>query len=94
MLIISKDMVEIDVLKVLLKSEIEMKDLGRVKKILGMNIFRDRNVEKLYFSLKRYIEKVFDRFGISTVKSVFILLIFYFKFLYYMSLKMLVKNSI
>ncbi|CAN1285750.1 Retrovirus-related Pol polyprotein from transposon TNT 1-94, partial [Linum perenne] len=42
MLIASKSKVEIDKLKVQLSKEFEMKDLGEAKKILGMEIKRDR----------------------------------------------------
>ena len=37
-LIIAKDMFEINKLKILLSGEFEMKDLGAVKKILGIEI--------------------------------------------------------
>ena len=42
MLIASKDQNEINKLKMLLKSEFEMKNLGEARKILGMEIGRDR----------------------------------------------------
>jgi hypothetical protein len=58
MLIAAKSMLEIKRLKSLLGDEFEMKDLGVVKKILGMEIHRDRKVGKLYLSQKKYIEKV------------------------------------
>jgi len=38
MLIVSKDKAEINSLKLKVKAEFEMKDLGEVKKILGMEI--------------------------------------------------------
>jgi hypothetical protein len=50
MLIAAKSMLEIKRLKSLLGDEIEMKDLSAVKKILGMEIHRDRKVGKLYLS--------------------------------------------
>jgi hypothetical protein len=42
MLILCKSIVEIDRLKTQLKNEFEMKDLGEAKKILGMEIARER----------------------------------------------------
>ncbi|KAJ4981469.1 hypothetical protein NE237_032306 [Protea cynaroides] len=57
MLIAAKNMSHIQVLKTQLSDEFEMKDLGATKKILGMEIQRDRKVEKLYLSQKSYIEK-------------------------------------
>ena len=47
MLIAAKSQVEIDRLKVQLSKEFEMKDLGEAKKILGMEINRDRERGKL-----------------------------------------------
>jgi hypothetical protein len=38
-----------------------MKDLGAAKKILGMEISRDRLSGKLYLSQKGYIDKVLRR---------------------------------
>ena len=43
MLIVAKSKKEITMLKKLLSSEFEMKDLGAAKKILGMEMIRDRN---------------------------------------------------
>ena len=48
MLIAAKDMSEISKLKAQLSVEFEMKDLGAAKKILGMEIHRDKIVGKLY----------------------------------------------
>ncbi|KAG8498561.1 hypothetical protein CXB51_004866 [Gossypium anomalum] len=53
-----------------LSEEFEMKDLGPAKKILGMEILRDRKESKLYLSQKGYIEKVLCRFTIQSAKPV------------------------
>jgi hypothetical protein len=45
MLIAAKSIVEVNKLKVLLSREFEMKDLGTTKKILGMEIRRDRDAK-------------------------------------------------
>ncbi|KAG8501609.1 hypothetical protein CXB51_003912 [Gossypium anomalum] len=50
--------------------EFEMKDLGRAKKILGMEILRDRKESKFYLSQKGYIEKVLCRFNMQSAKPV------------------------
>ena len=42
MLIAAKNMCDIQNLKILLNGEFDMKDLGAVKKILGMELYRDR----------------------------------------------------
>jgi hypothetical protein len=43
--------------KAMLKSEFEMKDLGAARRLLGMNICRDRSQGRLWLSQSRYIEK-------------------------------------
>ncbi|PPR84446.1 hypothetical protein GOBAR_AA36262 [Gossypium barbadense] len=70
MLIASKNMSEINKLKSQLSGEFEMKDLGAAKKILGMDIHRDRKAGKLRVSQKNYIEKVLQRFGMDKAKTV------------------------
>jgi len=64
MLIAAKSQVDIDRLKAQLSKEFEMKDLGEAKKILGMEISRDRDRGKLWLSQKQYLQKVLQRFGI------------------------------
>ncbi|OMO73383.1 Integrase, catalytic core [Corchorus capsularis] len=70
MLIAAKDLAEINSLKALLSSEFEMKDLGAAKKILGMEIWRDRKVGLLYVSQQKYIEKVLQSFQMDKAKPV------------------------
>ncbi|KAG8500185.1 hypothetical protein CXB51_004397 [Gossypium anomalum] len=70
MLIAAKDKVEIRKVKAQLSEEFEMKDLGPSKKILGMEILKDRKVSKLYLSQKGYIEKVLCRFNMQSAKPV------------------------
>uniref|UniRef100_A0A2N9GKI3 Integrase catalytic domain-containing protein n=1 Tax=Fagus sylvatica TaxID=28930 RepID=A0A2N9GKI3_FAGSY len=57
-------------LKSLLHKEFEMKDLGAAKKILGMEIHRDRGVRKLWLSQKNYIRKVLEKFSMLDAKPV------------------------
>ena len=70
MLIASKSKVEIDRLKAQLGKEFETKDLGVAKKILGMEITRERSSRKLFLTQKGYIERVIERFGMKGAKSV------------------------
>ena len=70
MLIACKNMSEINMLKTQLQGEFEMKELGAVKKILGMETHKDRKVWKLYLSWKKYIEKVLECFGMQRSKLV------------------------
>jgi hypothetical protein len=70
MLIAAKSIQEITTLKAQLSSEFEMKDLGPAKKILGMEIKRDRNSSLLFLSQEKYIEKVLHRFNMHDTKFV------------------------
>ncbi|KAJ4953367.1 hypothetical protein NE237_030199 [Protea cynaroides] len=65
MLIAARDMTEIKKLKTLLNAEFDMKDLGAIQKILGMEILRDINQKKLFLSQKSYIQKLLSRFALS-----------------------------
>src|SRR5687768_4193689 len=58
MVVACSSLFEVENLKRLLSSEFDMKDLGEAKKILGMEILRDRARGILYLSQRRYIEKV------------------------------------
>ena len=61
MFIAAKDKEDIQRVKAQLSRENKMKDLGAAKKILRMDILRDRHAGKLYLSQKAYIEKVLHR---------------------------------
>ncbi|CAL5356856.1 unnamed protein product [Camellia sinensis] len=65
MLIASESKVEIDKLKAQLAREFEIKDLGEAKKILGMEIKRDRKKGTVCLTQTQYLKKVLDRFGIN-----------------------------
>ncbi|KAG8481971.1 hypothetical protein CXB51_026890 [Gossypium anomalum] len=79
MLKAAKDKGEIRKVKAQLSEEFEMKDLGPVKKILGMEILRDRKASKLYLSQKGYIEKVLCRFNMQSAKPVSTPLVAHFR---------------
>ena len=70
MLIAAKGRKEITILKKLLSSEFDMKDLGAAKKILGMEITRDIKVGLLFLSQHNYIEKVLQRFNMHDAQPV------------------------
>jgi hypothetical protein len=70
MLIAAKSMKDVAALKSQLSSEFEMKDLGAAKKILGMEITRDRKSGFLFLSQQSYIKKVLHRFNMHDAKSV------------------------
>ena len=63
MLIASKKQAEIDKLKIQLNQEFKMKGLGEAKKILWIEIFRDRAKGKLCLTQKQYLKKILQCFG-------------------------------
>ena len=79
MLIAAKSMCEVDRLKALLCKKFDMKDLGTTKKILGMEIRRDRDSRKLWISQKIYIKKVLEKFNMQDANPVSIPLANHFK---------------
>ncbi|GJZ93814.1 retrovirus-related pol polyprotein from transposon TNT 1-94 [Tanacetum coccineum] len=70
MLNAAKNMVVINDLKALLKSEFKMKDLGATKKILGMEIWRNKKAGRLWVSQEKFIEKVLQAFFVDQSKPV------------------------
>ena len=70
MLVASKSMQEIKILKKDLGTVFEMKDLGPAKKILGMEITRNRKELRLELSQCDYIEKVLKLFQMEKAKPV------------------------
>ncbi|KAE8694724.1 hypothetical protein F3Y22_tig00110777pilonHSYRG00394 [Hibiscus syriacus] len=68
MLIVSKNDV-ID-LKTLLSQEFDMKYISAAKKILGMEIYRDRDSRKLWLSQWGYVGKMLEKFAMSSAKPV------------------------
>ena len=57
-------------LKAQLAKEFEMKDLGLANKILGMQIYRDRNNRKIWLSQKNYLKKILQRFNMQDCKPI------------------------
>lgn len=70
MLVACKSREEIKALKNLLSSEFEMKDLGSAKKILGMEIKRDRSKGIMFISQEKYLRRVLETFGMTSCKPV------------------------
>jgi hypothetical protein len=70
MLVSGSNMKDINVLKKKLANSFVMKDLGAAKKILSMQITRDRKNHKLILSQGEYIEKVLESFRMQNSKPV------------------------
>lgn len=79
MLLTSHGINEIEFIKKQLKHEFEMKDLGNVKRILGIEIKRNRKEETLSPSKKFYVLKPLEKFAMSGPKNVSLLLAKRFK---------------
>ncbi|KAD4889451.1 hypothetical protein E3N88_21524 [Mikania micrantha] len=69
MLIAGSDMKEINKLKKQMSEEFEMKDLGAVKQILGMSIFRNSKDGSLTLSQEKYIGKVLEKFSMKNARA-------------------------
>ncbi|CAM8993660.1 unnamed protein product [Rhodiola kirilowii] len=69
-LLISKSVDKVNVLKSQLSSEFDMKDLGKAKKILGMVIDRDRSKCFLKLHQRPYLEKIVSKFSSLHCKPV------------------------
>lgn len=78
-LITYHDRGEFDHLKGLLSSEFEMKDLGAVKKILEMEIIKDKENKIMFLTQQNYIKKFLLKFGMYDLKPLQMPLACYFK---------------
>ena len=79
MLIAVRNLSDFHTSKLQLSSEFEMKHLGAIKKILGMEIKRDQGVEKLLLTQENYLENVSEKFGIKDAKPVITSLVSHFR---------------
>ena len=70
MLIACREKAKIQNLKTMLKTEFDMKDLGAAKRILGMDIIRDRRKGFQKLSQAGYLNKVVKLFGMIDCKPV------------------------
>ena len=70
MLISAEHKEEVEEIKAGLSSEFDMKDLGEAKRILGMDIVRDRNAKKIWLTQRDYVQKVLKKFQMDNNKSV------------------------
>ena len=61
-LIMGKDTLVLQSMKIFLSKRFSMKDLGEATYILGIRIYRDRSRKLLGFSQSTYIDKVLNRF--------------------------------
>jgi hypothetical protein len=72
MLLERKIIIEINRLKAQMARTFDMKDLGVAKQILGMEIFRDRRNGKIWLSQQKYVKKILLRFGMKSVKPIYV----------------------
>lgn len=67
-LITSNQAIEIRKVKVELNKEFEMNDLGAAKRILAIEVERNRKDKTVYLSRELYLKKFLDKFGLWNVK--------------------------
>ena len=70
MIIVGNHLCDVNELKSLLSEDFDMKDLGPTKKILGMEIHKDKQSIRLWLSQQGYVKKVLDKFNMSNAKPV------------------------
>ena len=70
MLLAGKELTKLNEIKSQLNTEFEMKDLGSAKKILGMEIIKQRSKRELFLSQRQYTKKVLKKFNITNAKVV------------------------
>ena len=70
MLIVWKNTLKIDELRKELCKSFSMKHLGHAKKILGVRSACLKVKRKIYLSLKKYIERVLERFNMKNAKPI------------------------
>ncbi|KAL4018616.1 hypothetical protein IC575_022220 [Cucumis melo] len=68
MILVSKDYAEICELKKQLSNEFEMKDLGELKRILGMDVKRDKEKGLLTISQESYVIKLLEKYNMSVAR--------------------------
>lgn len=68
MLVAANSLDAINQLKKDLSLRFEMKDLGAAKKILGMEIVRDRSSRSLWLSHEGYLKRVLETYNMSNAK--------------------------
>ncbi|GKD41809.1 retrovirus-related pol polyprotein from transposon TNT 1-94, partial [Tanacetum coccineum] len=69
-LIACKSKAEIGSTKSLLKKEFDIKELGEAKKILGMEIVRDRSYKIMRVSQSEHVSKILNNFRVDSGKSI------------------------
>nr|GEU35065.1 retrovirus-related Pol polyprotein from transposon TNT 1-94 [Tanacetum cinerariifolium] len=79
MLIACKCKSEIEYTKGLLQKEFDMKQLGPARKILGIEIVRDRGSQTLKVSQSGYVQKILNNYRVENGKSVYVPLGAHFK---------------
>ena len=71
-ILIGNDIPMLSAVKVMLRNNFQMKDLGEAQRILGIRIYRDRSKKLLALSQESYIDKVLDRFKMNNSKRGFL----------------------
>lgn len=72
MLFVGNDKSKISDLKSHFSTQFEMKDLGVVRYILGIEIIRDRANKKLWLSQRKYVKSMLERFNMTTCRQMVI----------------------
>ena len=69
-IIVARNKIHVQKFKAHLKKKFDMKNLREAKKILGMEITRDRGSGRLWLSHENYVFKVLERFNMAEGRPV------------------------
>jgi hypothetical protein len=70
LLLFSNSTTMLEAVKAALKREVEITDLGEPKKLLGIEIYRDRKARTIQISQEHYIDSVLKQFGYENMSPV------------------------
>jgi hypothetical protein len=69
--LLGRDLKDIETLKTALMSRYEMRDLGDLEWFLGIRVIRDRSSRKIWLSQDAYIDKLISKFHLESHRPVF-----------------------
>lgn len=70
LILASKSIKELEFVKMQLKSEFKIVDLGAVQDVLGINIKREGQTGSMFLSQKKYVQELLKKFNMENVKTV------------------------
>lgn len=69
-ILVSKELREMNIVKCKLKSEFEITDLGQITDILGIHVEREGEIGSIKLSQEKYIDELLKKFNMNSAKTV------------------------